>query len=96
MNYRQLARQVPHCMSCGLENPNGDLICLAHSNELRDGRGAYFKSKDLYGAFLCLRCHDLVDGRVGRLVREDKHDMLKRAWIESMRWAIDNDHLGVK
>ena len=38
-------------MSCGLENPNGDLLCLAHSNRLEDGRGYGHKSNDLFGAF---------------------------------------------
>ena len=96
VNLRQLAKECPHCMSCGLENPNGDLLCLAHSNALEDGRGAYHKSKDLYGAFLCHRCHDNVDGRAegwGKALKRIKH---REAWIETMRWLIDNDHLEVK
>lgn len=77
-------------MSCGLENPNGDLLCLAHSNSLQDGRGAYFKSNDLYGAYLCSTCHDAVDGRRWGLTKEEKRGMHEEAWRRTVRWWIDN------
>ena len=86
---RELAKQAPHCMGCGLENPNGDLICLAHSNELADGRGAYHKSNDLYGAYLCHGCHQYVD--VGHGVsKQEKREYHKKAWLSTIRWWIDN------
>ena len=90
---RELAKECPHCMSCGLENPNGDLLCLAHSNALQDGRGAYHKSNDLYGAYLCLNCHDRCDGRTGFLDKEEKRRLHHAAWVETMRWWIDNGHI---
>ena len=80
-------------MDCGLENPNGDLLCLAHSNALEDGRGAYHKSNDLYGAYLCASCHDEVDGRKGSFSKEDKRLIHRTAWIKTMRWWIDNGHV---
>ena len=101
MNLRELAKECPHCMGCGLENPNGDLLCLAHSNALEDGRGAYHKSNDLYGAYLCATCHDFVDGRNSFFIlvknnsgtKKDKRKYHENAWIKTMRWWIDNGHI---
>ena len=90
---RELAKECSHCMLCGLENPNGDLLCLAHSNALEDGRGAYHKSNDLYGAYLCAPCHDWVDGRRGALSKEDKRKYHSTAWVKTMRWWINNGHI---
>ena len=59
---RDSAKSCPHCMRCGLGNPNGDLLCLAHSNQLSDGKGRGFKSVDSAGAILCAACHAFVDG----------------------------------
>ena len=95
MNARELAREVPACMGCGLENPNGDLICLAHSNALEDGRGAYHKSLDLFGAYLCATCHDAVDGRSQGWDKETKRSFHDGAWKRSIRWLILNDWLRV-
>lgn len=89
---RELARKVPYCMGCGLQNPNGNMICLAHSNELRDGRGAYHKSNDLYGAYLCHSCHQMVDVGHG-LTKQEKRSYHKAAWENSIRWLIDNGHI---
>ena len=75
-------------MGCGLENPDGNMICLAHSNELADGRGAYHKSNDLYGAYLCAQCHQYVD--VTGKTKAEKHAYHKKAWQVTMRWWIDN------
>lgn len=95
MNLRELAREAPCCMGCGLENPNGDLLCLAHSNSLQDGRGAYHKSNDLYGAYLCQRCHDLVDGRAMLASKEAKREYHHAAWLKTVRWWIDNRKIKV-
>lgn len=79
-------------MGCGMENPNGDLICLAHSNELADGRGAYHKSNDLYGAYLCHKCHQYVD--VGHGVsKQEKREYHKKAWVATMRFWIDRGYV---
>ena len=87
---REMAKEVPSCMGCGLENPNGDLLCLAHSNALQDGRGSFFKSNDLYGAYLCSTCHDMVDGRRFAMSKEEKRGMHEEAWRRTVRWWIDN------
>ncbi len=96
MKLAQLAREYPACDYCGLENPNGDLLCLCHSNALEDGRGAYHKSKDLFGAMGCHKCHDAVDGRAGGLNKVEKRAMHHAANQKMLRWLIDNDRLEVK
>jgi hypothetical protein len=90
---RKSAKACPHCMSCGMPNPNGDLLCLAHTNELYQdgiatGRGASHKSNDLLGAIICNGCHDLIDGRRGGLKKDEKHSMHRFAWVKTMRWWI--------
>jgi hypothetical protein len=88
-NLRKLAKEVPCCMGCGMQNPNGDLLCLAHSNALEDGRGAYHKSNDLFGAYLCDTCHKSVDIGHG-LTKQEKRGYHKAAWVKTMRWWIKN------
>lgn len=90
---RESAKDAPYCMGCGKPNPDGDLLCLAHSNALEDGRGAYHKSNDLFGAILCMECHDLVDGRKGGLTKAKKHGMHREAWVQTMRWWINNGYV---
>ena len=93
--FRELAKICPHCMSCGLENPNGDLLCLAHSNRLEDGRGYGHKSDDLFGAFLCHDCHMTVDGQKGKLSKIEKRQKHNQAWEKSIRWLIEENLITV-
>ncbi len=86
MNYRQLARLAPKCFGCGLENPNNDLICLAHSNRLKHGRGYAHKSIDEMGAFVCQRCHEWYDK--GGAPRSLQESCFAQWWADSIEWAI--------
>mgnify|MGYP003144517817 CR=1 FL=1 len=90
---RKLAQEMPFCTSCGDPNPNRDLLCLAHSNELRHGKGVGKKSDDLFGAYMCFDCHNVVDGRTGKLTKIEKREMHERAWIITMEWWINNGHI---
>ena len=92
-NLRESAKDVPHCFGCLIENPNGDLLCLAHSNALQDGRGASHKSKDIYGAIVCQKCHDMIDGRSGGLSKQAKREMHSRCWQATMRWWIEEGYV---
>ena len=90
---RESARKCPHCMCCGMANPNGDLLCLAHTNELSQdgvatGRGAYHKSNDLLGCIICMACHQRIDGLVPGVSKEEKHALQRKAWVRTMRWWI--------
>lgn len=93
MSLRESARECPHCMGCGATNINGQTLCLAHSNALEDGRGAYHKSPDLYGAIVCMACHDQIDGRIGGLTKDEKRDLHRAAWINTMRWWISKGYV---
>ena len=74
-NLRKSAKDAPFCFYCGLPNPNGDLLALAHSNSLSHGRGAYHKSEDIFGAIVCKSCHDIIDGRISGYSKDIKHEM---------------------
>lgn len=69
------------CQYCGMEDGT---VVAAHSNQLRDGRGHAFKSSDYRVAYLCIKCHDLVDGRSGNLNKQQKIDI----WEEAHRKTI--------
>lgn len=91
---RESARRAPHCMSCGLENPNGNMLCLAHSNRIADGKGMGIKSKDEAGAICCDACHSLIDGRTNagmdRFQRQDMHEQANR---RTVAWWRKNGYL---
>ena len=90
---RESARWAPHCMACDLGNPNHDLLCLAHSNRLADGKGMLLKSLDEKGAITCFDCHNLIDGRVGKLSREEAQAMHRRAHIRTVKWWVKTGYL---
>lgn len=71
---RNSAKDAPHCFSCFNPNHDGQQLCLAHSNELAHGRGAYHKSADIFGAIVCGRCHDEIDGRRGHFSLDEKRE----------------------
>lgn len=77
---REAARGRP-CVLCDIED--GTTVA-AHSNALEHGRGYGHKAPDFYTAFLCVRCHDLVDGRAGKLSKDEKRDMWMRAWVKTV------------
>lgn len=83
------ARDAPRCFGCGLENPNRDLLCLAHSNELTLGRGSYHKTDDALGAILCKNCHDHVDGAKGQWTLTEKRLYHHRAHCKTLLWWIE-------
>jgi hypothetical protein len=96
VNLRESAKEAPYCFGCGLPNPNGDLLCLAHTNELSQGgietgRGASHKSNDLLGCIVCANCHWEIDGVIGGLTKDEKHAKQRSAWANTMRWWISTD-----
>ena len=90
---RESAREAPHCFYCFTQNPNRDLLCLAHSNSLIDGRGIGHKSPDEKGAILCMACHNRVDGREGSLSKEEKREMHRIAHERTMKWWLREGYL---
>lgn len=83
---RDSAKHAPHCFGCWKPNPNGDLLCLAHSNRQQDGKGRGIKATDESGAILCQRCHDLVDGRMWNWTREEMQAYHHKAHLKTLDW----------
>lgn len=81
---RLSAKRCPRCMSCGLENPDGNMLCLAHSNQQKHGKGMGKKSEDKYGAIVCDRCHKQIDANKPN--REQAQDMHCTAHIKTLAW----------
>lgn len=83
---RQSAKKCPHCMACGMLNPDGNLLCLAHSNRIADGKGIGIKSRDDKGAIVCDTCHSLIDGRINTYSRVERQEMHQRAHVKTIDW----------
>lgn len=90
---RESARDCPHCMACGMLNPNGDLLCLAHSNRIADGKGIGIKSRDDAGAIVCDTCHSLIDGRINTYGRVERQEMHQRANQKTRGWWVKEGYL---
>jgi hypothetical protein len=65
------------------------------SNSLAGGRGASFKAPDWRTAAGCHNAHDLIDGRVGGLPKDEKRAAWERAHIKTMNWLFENEKLVV-
>lgn len=89
---RDSAKDCSHCMGCGLQNPNGDRLCLAHSNRLQDGKGRGLKARDDKGAILCHSCHDFVDGRPTAFIMVPPNFTFYPAAPESQRDCREKYH----
>ena len=91
---RESARKAPHCFLCWKPNPNGNLLCLAHSNAQTDGKGMALKSHDEAGAILCQACHDAVDGRGSYwMTGESRKAMHREAHLRTVEWWKENKYL---
>lgn len=64
-------------------------IVAAHSNQLRDGKGVGHKSHDYRIAYLCMGCHDLVDGRSGKLTKEEKYAIWEDAHRKTISYLFE-------
>jgi transposase-like protein len=76
------------CVACGT---NDGTTVFAHSNSQRHGKGMGEKAHDLFGAYLCVRCHREFDE--GNKSREEKQSNFLRWWEETMIIACDRGYL---
>jgi hypothetical protein len=95
MNYRnkELTQSAKYeaCVSCGA---NDGTIVWAHSNHQAHGKGMGIKSHDLFGAYLCSRCHDEYDGRtLPELNKAAKRVKFLELWERSMIIACEKGYL---
>lgn len=75
----ETARLLP-CQHCGTEDNS---IVMAHSNQLRDGKGKGIKAHDYRVAALCFRCHHELD-QGSRMSKQERVEM----WEEAHRKTI--------
>ena len=87
-----LAKDCPECVWC--HAPQVGQVVACHSNSLRHGKGSGHKAHDL-PAYLCDRCHALVDGRTSGLTREERDAMLFEAIYLTTLWLLETGHLEV-
>lgn len=64
------------CVCCGVVGTT--VAC--HANSVALGKGTGIKCPDFYTVHLCVRCHNLYDGREGRLTKEEKEALFTRAF----------------
>jgi hypothetical protein len=94
---RKSAKMAPYCFGCGLANYDGARLCLAHSNELKNGKGRGIKASDSTGAIVCFDCHNRCDGREGWQTqsREEMQKFHHDAHLKTLSWWIENGFLPV-
>ena len=88
----KLASVAPKCFHC--EKPNDGTVVGCHSNWMRDGKGKGLKAHDI-PAFLCQKCHMLLDGQAGTLTKFEKTGMFYRAAYDSMVWVFQSGFVHV-
>jgi hypothetical protein len=87
MNYRnkKLTKSAKHesCVSCGA---NDSTIVWAHSNSQKHGKGMGMKAHDLFGAYLCHKCHTNYDSgdTLGMLSKNGINMIDKKSWFMEM------------
>ena len=88
----KLANKCPYCMACGVDN-NNDIVA-AHLN-FDKSKGMGTKCHDYLIAYLCWKCHLLIDEGYS-LTPEDKKELSQRAFLKTLNWLFTENHLTVK
>jgi hypothetical protein len=93
MNWRskKLTQSAKHesCVCCGADDQT---IVWAHSNEQLHGKGMGIKAHDLFGAYLCHRCHAKYD-QGGFDSALDRHLWFREMWELSMLRVCEKGYL---
>ncbi len=87
------AKHAPHCMRCG--GPNFGNVVMAHSNQLRDGKGTGIKAHDYRVAALCHECHTLIDAGKAWSSREHRIQAWEEAHRATIAWLFESGIVGV-
>ena len=90
MSYRNkklldAARDRP-CVLC---ESQGTTIA-AHCNRVDLGHGVGIKAPDYYTAFVCQPCHDKIDGRSGKLTKQERYDLWLLAFVRTVEVWFQN------
>tara|TARA_R100000664_G_C2661818_1_gene77686 strand:- start:80 stop:406 length:327 start_codon:yes stop_codon:yes gene_type:complete len=89
----EMAKESPYCMNptCGKDN-NGDVVA-AHLN-FDKSKGMATKANDYLIAYLCYKCHTLVDEGYS-LSKDEKHDLMFKAFINTLRWLFTTERIRI-
>ena len=87
---KKLRESAKHevCIMC---QANDGTVIWAHSNMQRHGKGLGIKAHDLFGAYLCHKCHHEYDN--GQESSESKRIWFMQAWELSMVIACKKGYL---
>lgn len=85
------ARDRP-CVLCG----SIGTTVAAHSNSLEHGRGFAHKTPDFFVAYVCQHHHDLIDGREGKLTKDEKRKMWLSGWAKTVAIWFEDGIVEVK
>ncbi len=77
------------CVSCGIHDGT---IVWAHSNQIRHGKGKGIKANDIFGAYLCYKCHAEFD-QGKNLTKEERRNLFRDWWEDSLIRACNNGYL---
>lgn len=80
------------CVLCG----SVGTTIAAHANSVALGKGTGIKAPDYYAVHLCQGCHDLYDGRQGKLTKQQKEEMWTLAFIRTIARLFNQGIVGVK
>ena len=79
------------CVACDADDGT---IVWAHSNSSRHGKGMGIKAHDLFGAYLCHKCHADFDGSARNFFDANEKELwFKRQWEKSMIIACEKGYL---
>lgn len=85
------ARDQP-CVLCG----SVGTTISAHANSVALGKGTGIKAPDYYVAWLCRACHDEIDGRTGRLTKQERYDLWTTAYLRTVAQWFEQGIVRVK
>lgn len=80
---------------CPLCGAYGTTIA-AHANRVALGKGTGIKAPDFYAAWMCQICHDLYDGRIGKLTKAEKDEMWMTAYLRTVKQWFEQGIVVVK
>lgn len=81
--------------SCAICGSVGTTV-PAHANSVALGKGTGIKAPDFYHAHMCQVCHDLYDGRRGKLTKAEKEEMWIMAYLRTVKRWFENGVVVVK
>jgi RNA polymerase subunit RPABC4/transcription elongation factor Spt4 len=87
---KKLTQSAKHesCVSCGADDGT---VVWAHSNSSKHGKGMGIKAHDLFGAYLCSKCHYIFDE--GSCAGVNKTEWFFMQWERSMIIACSKGYL---